>query len=55
MDWGLFAKDAGENKFLRAQIVYDRKVRSLILLFMNILEETYSAITLFVVKTYVVT
>jgi len=25
MDWGLFAKHAGENKFLREQIVYDQK------------------------------
>ena len=26
MDWGLFSKDAGENRFLREQIVYDYKV-----------------------------
>ena len=27
MDWGLLSKDAGENKFLREQIVYEYKVK----------------------------
>lgn len=27
MDWGLFDKNAGENKFLREEIVYSSKVR----------------------------
>ena len=27
MDWGLFDKNAGENRLLREQIVYDSKVR----------------------------
>lgn len=27
MDWGLFSKDAGDNKFLREQIVYEHKVK----------------------------
>ena len=27
MDWGLLSKDAGENTFLREQIVYDYKVK----------------------------
>jgi hypothetical protein len=26
MDWGLFDKNAGENRFLREEIVYSRKV-----------------------------
>lgn len=26
MDWGLFDKNAGENKFLREEIVYAHKV-----------------------------
>ena len=25
-DWGLFAKNAGENKFLREEVVYAHKV-----------------------------
>ena len=29
MDWGLFAKDAGENRFLRPQIVYEHKVTAI--------------------------
>jgi len=26
MDWGLFDKNAGENRYLREEIVYSRKV-----------------------------
>jgi len=28
-DWGLLSKDAGENRFLREQIVYENKVRNI--------------------------
>jgi len=33
MDWGLFDKNAGDNRYLREEIVYSRKVRVLYLLF----------------------
>jgi len=30
MDWGFFDQNAGENKFLRAEVVYSSKVRSIV-------------------------
>lgn len=32
MDWGLFDKKAGENKYLREEIVYSSKVGTVIYL-----------------------
>ncbi|XP_065647319.1 solute carrier family 53 member 1 isoform X3 [Hydra vulgaris] len=37
MDWGLFAKDAGENRFLRGHIVYDYKIFYYIAMFGDVL------------------
>jgi len=33
MDWGLFDKNAGDNRYLREEIVYSRKVSAAVVLF----------------------
>jgi hypothetical protein len=33
MDWGFFDQNAGENKFLRAEVVYSSKVSTTVLFF----------------------
>jgi len=38
MDWGLFDKNAGDNRYLREEIVYSRKVHCSIVF--NLLSET---------------
>jgi len=48
MDWGFFNKNAGENKYLREQIIYSRKIYYYIAIIINIIFRYIWIINIFI-------